>query len=218
MTAVPITQKGQDTRNRVLGAARRVIARVGFVALKMSDVANEARLSMGALYRYFENKDDLFLTLIGDIHKDLFEASRARHHKLKNDPWSTLHESNKGYLQHYYTNRDIMRALVEATTMDSRICDMWWWMRQRHIDRFVAALQRDFGLTQVDGVEVRLVVEALASAVEQSAYVWFALENRNNRPVAVDTAAEVLAGMWYRAIWPERGAAQKPASRVEGIG
>ncbi len=218
MTAVPTTQKGQDTRNRILSAARRVIARVGFVALKMSDVAHEAGLSMGALYRYFENKDDLFLTLIGDIHNDLFEASRARHHKLKIDPWSTLHESNKGYLQHYYTNRDIMRALVEATTMDARICDMWWWMRQRHVDRFVAALQRDFGITQIDGVEARLVVEALASAVEQSAYVWFALENRNNHPVAVDTAADVLAGMWYRAIWPDSSSSRKTANLIESAG
>ena len=40
-------------------------------------------------------------------------------------------ESNEGYLVHYHANRDIMRAFIEATTVDARICDMWWWMRQR---------------------------------------------------------------------------------------
>ena len=33
---------------------------------------------MGALYRYFKNKDDLFINLIGDIHEKMYLASRAQ--------------------------------------------------------------------------------------------------------------------------------------------
>jgi AcrR family transcriptional regulator len=201
MPTVPTTSKGQKTRKRLLDAARRVIKRDGFVALRMGDVAAEAKTSLGGLYRYFENKDDLFLSLIGDIHKDLYEASRARRHRFRDDPFATLRESNEGYLVHYHANRDIMRAFIEATTVDVRICDMWWWMRQRHVDRFVAALERDFGITEVEGVATRIIADALASAVEQSAYVWYAREALNETLVPVATAAEVLARLWYRAIW-----------------
>lgn len=208
MPAVPITRKGQKTRQHLLQAARRVIEREGYVALKMGDVAAEAQVSLGALYRYFENKDDLFLSLIGDIHKELYEASRTRKHHFRSDPFATLLESNEGYLDHYYTNRDIMRAFIEATTVDTRVCDMWWWMRQRHVDRFVSALKRDFSISEVDGVPTRVIAEALASAVEQSAYVWYARESRNAEIVPVSTAARVLARLWYLAIWGREG--QKP--------
>src|SRR5262249_4193853 len=156
------------------------------------DVAAEAKISLGGLYRYFEDKDDLFLSLIGDIHKDLYEASRARNHNFRTDPFATLRESNEGYLIHYYANRDIMRAFIEATTVDTRVCEMWWWMRQRHIDRFVAALKRDFNITEVEGTSTRVIAEALASAVEQSAYVWYARESLNTAHVPVQTAAQVL--------------------------
>ena len=76
-----------------------------------------------------------------------------------------------------------MRAFIEATTVDTRVCDMWWWMRQRHVDRFVSALKRDFNVSVVDGVSTRIIAEALASAVEQSAYVWYARESRNKKMV-----------------------------------
>jgi AcrR family transcriptional regulator len=212
MPAVPSTKKGQKTREHLLAAARKVIERDGYVALRMGDVASEAEVSLGALYRYFGNKDDLFLTLIGDIHKELYEASRARKHVFRDDPLATLRESNEGYLVHYYANRDIMRAFIEATTVDKRVCDMWWWMRQRHVDRFVAVLKRDFNITAIDGIAVRTITESLASAVEQSAYVWFAREDRNPAPVSVQTAADVLARLWYRAIWGD--SKRKPSAAV----
>src|SRR5262249_16878536 len=101
MPAVPTTRKGQKTRQHLLAAARRVMKRDGFVGLRMLDVAAEAKISLGGLYRYFEDKDDLFLSLIGDIHKDLYEASRARNHNFRTDPFATLRESNEGYLIHY---------------------------------------------------------------------------------------------------------------------
>jgi AcrR family transcriptional regulator len=220
MPAVPTTRKGQKTRQHLLAAARRVIKRAGFVGLRMLDVAAEAKISLGGLYRYFEDKDDLFLSLIGDIHKDLYEASRARNHNFRTDPFATLRESNEGYLIHYYANRDIMRAFIEATTVDTRVCEMWWWMRQRHIDRFVAALKRDFNITEVEGTSTRVIAEALASAVEQSAYVWYARESLNTIPIPVETAADVLTRIWYRAIWGDgkRMAADKqpPASSKQG--
>lgn len=201
MPAIPNTKKGQKTREHLLSAARKVIERDGYVALRMGDVAAEADVSLGALYRYFENKDDLFLSLVGDIHKDLYEASRARKHSFRSDPFATLRESNEGYLVHYFANRDIMRAFIEATTVDKRVCDMWWWMRERHVDRFVFALKRDFNIVEVDGISTRIIAEALASSVEQSAYVWYARADRHKSMVPVETAAEVLARLWYRAIW-----------------
>ena len=197
----PQTTKGQRTRKNILNCARKVFARAGYVTLRMSDVAEESGVSMGALYRYFQNKDDLVVNLIGDIHEQMFSASRASEHDFAADPYQALLAANRGYLKHYHENRDVMRALIEAGTVDERFRDVWWQMRRRHIDRFVYALKTSHGIETVSGVSVRTVVESMASLVEQSAYTWFAQEELNDKPISVETAAQVVTRVWYRTFF-----------------
>lgn len=200
----PVTPKGKRTRAQILSAARRVLAHSGYVTLRMGDVASEAGVSMGALYRYFGNKDDMFLSLIGDIHEELFSASKAGDVDFGVDPYGALLHANKGYLAHYIENRDVMRAFFEATTVDERYRSMWWRMRERHIDRFVALLARKHGIKEVDGIDVRRTTEALASLTEQSAYCWYAQEKLNKAPMPLDMAAEIITRAWYGAFFSNR--------------
>jgi AcrR family transcriptional regulator len=199
----PQTTKGQRTRKNILICARKVFARAGYVTLRMSDVAEESGVSMGALYRYFQNKDDLFVNLIGDIHEQMFQASRAQEHDFAIAPYQALLAANRGYMKHYHENRDVLRALIEAGTVDKRFRDVWWQMRTRHIDRFVHALKTAHGIETVDGVPVRIVVESMASLVEQSAYTWFAQEELNAIPISVETASQVVTRIWYRTFFAD---------------
>ncbi len=58
MTAALASERGLSERHtRILDAAERVFARAGFHAATMSDVALEAAMSPGNLYRYFSSKD-----------------------------------------------------------------------------------------------------------------------------------------------------------------
>lgn len=202
---LPVTPKGRRTRNNILNASRRVIARHGYVAMRVGDVATEAGLSLGAFYRYFENKDDMFSHLIANIHEELFRASRATSHDLKTDPYGALREANYGYLEHYYENRDIMRALFEAVTVDRHYRAIWWQMRQRHVLRFIHALETTHGITEINGIGARILAEAMASMTEQSAYCWFAQENLNTETVSLETAAETISMIWYRTFFPGGG-------------
>ncbi|MGI9286278.1 MAG: TetR/AcrR family transcriptional regulator [Pseudomonadales bacterium] len=201
MGAEPVTPKGIQTREKILEAARSVFARDGYVAMRMGDVAIEAGISMGSLYRYFQNKEDLFANLIANVHESLYEASKASQSDFSIDPFEALLEANHGYLECYYNNRDIMRALFEAVTVDKRDRDIWWRMRERHIDRFTHALRGAHGITEVDGIDVRVVVDAMASLVEQSAYCWYAQEELNANPIPLDTAARTVTMVWYRAVF-----------------
>jgi AcrR family transcriptional regulator len=199
--ALPCTPKGIQTRASILEAARTVFGRDGYVAMRVGDVATEAGLSLGSLYRYFLNKEDLFACLIADIHERLFDASRAVHTDFQSAPYEALLESNHGYLQCYFENRDIMRALFEAVTVEEKYRNIWWGMRTRHIARFVHALKHAHGISDVDGVDIGVIVDAMASMVEQSAYCWFAQENLNEAPVSLETAAKAVTIIWYRAFF-----------------
>jgi AcrR family transcriptional regulator len=205
--AQALTPKGQRTRKKILDAARRVFSSSGYVGMRMTDVATAAELSLGALYRYFEQKDDLFLSVVEDIHEELYAVSRAGYTgSFKKEPYQTLYTSNLGYMQHYYENREVMRAFIEATMVDARYRDMWWYMRERHIKPVVAALARDHGITEVRGVNTKKVVEALASTTEQSAFVWFAQAQLCSEVTDVETAAKTITNIWYSALFesPEK--------------
>jgi len=196
--AVPTTPKGLATRQRLLEAARSVFARDGFVNARMADIATEGGLSLGALYRYFENKEDLFEHLVVDIHEELFTASRASEHRFAVEPFAALREANLGYLSHYYEHRDVMRVLVEASTVDPRFREIWWGMRARHSARFLQAAHDDFGITDLDGIDAAIAADAMTCLVEQTAYVWYAHEELHERDVSLVQAAEVVTRAWHR--------------------
>jgi AcrR family transcriptional regulator len=52
------------TRADLLRAASRLFVRKGFVATSLSDIAEEAALTKGAVYSNFDSKEELFLALL----------------------------------------------------------------------------------------------------------------------------------------------------------
>lgn len=63
-------------RRQVKGAARAVFARDGYTGANVNEIAERAGISVGALYKYFRTKDDLFLVHIEEMHERL-EAGLA---------------------------------------------------------------------------------------------------------------------------------------------
>ncbi|MCC6612452.1 MAG: TetR/AcrR family transcriptional regulator [Anaerolineae bacterium] len=55
---------GDERQQQILSAAEAVIIRQGYDKTTMSDIADEAGVSRGTVYLYFENKDSLFEALI----------------------------------------------------------------------------------------------------------------------------------------------------------
>ena len=62
-TALPAEFAPNERQTRILDAAERVFARAGFHAATMQDVAAEAGMSPGNLYRYFASKDAIIAAM-----------------------------------------------------------------------------------------------------------------------------------------------------------
>lgn len=54
----------EDTRGRILAAASRTFARVGYAGATLDEIAADAGLTKGAVYWHFKSKKDLFLALL----------------------------------------------------------------------------------------------------------------------------------------------------------
>ncbi len=82
-------RSGRITRERILDAARRVFAEHGHDRANMRLIARSAGISVGGLYLYFKNKEELGLML---LRESLDDFNRKTHEALKDisDPVEAL--------------------------------------------------------------------------------------------------------------------------------
>ncbi|MGE7635333.1 TetR/AcrR family transcriptional regulator [Bacillus paramycoides] len=72
-----LDQIRDERREEIKQAALKVFARRGYTGTKMSLIAKEASISEGLIYRYFNSKKALFITLIQELME---EARRELEH------------------------------------------------------------------------------------------------------------------------------------------
>ena len=84
--AKPVAQKrSAETRDRILQALERLLREQDFDQLSVSEIASEAGVSVGTVYRRFENKEAFLPQLVErDVRMDLALAHEVEH-------WQLLH-------------------------------------------------------------------------------------------------------------------------------
>jgi len=63
----------EEVRQRILKSARREFKKLGFDKASMRDIASTAKMTVGNLYRYYKNKEDLFGAIVGPLYAELKE-------------------------------------------------------------------------------------------------------------------------------------------------
>ncbi len=67
-----------NTRDRILGCACDLYLRAGFEGFSMRKLARDVGVTAPALYRHFENREEVLLDVMGEAHDELFRTlSRA---------------------------------------------------------------------------------------------------------------------------------------------
>ncbi|MCI7472778.1 MAG: TetR/AcrR family transcriptional regulator [Clostridiales bacterium] len=57
------------TKERIMDCARAEFLKKGFRETQLKDIAAAAKVTTGAIYRHFENKEDLFYTLVKEVYE-----------------------------------------------------------------------------------------------------------------------------------------------------
>ena len=73
----PRPDVSEERRRQILDAALKVFARLGLDRARMDDIVAEAGLSKGALYWYFQGKDDIIIALLEAVFTREVSALQA---------------------------------------------------------------------------------------------------------------------------------------------
>ncbi len=109
----------EQRRQDIIDAAEKVFFSKGVVESTMDDVAEEAELSKGTLYLYFQNKEELYFAITKrglDILIDMFKKA-VKKEKLGIDK---IHALGKAYYAFSKKYPDYFKALIY---FDSQTCD-----------------------------------------------------------------------------------------------
>lgn len=159
-----------QSRERILKAAIDEIAEVGFEKARLVDIAKRADLTVGSIYTWFENKEDLFRAALEDaIESQLLSnaAALAGVPDLNKDKW--LYEIANLVPRNHEDNSvtAAQRLMIEsyhASWRDESAREKLLPRLRTHVQMYVDIIER----AQADGA-VRSDIDTLALAMVMAA-------------------------------------------------
>jgi AcrR family transcriptional regulator len=100
----------EATRNALVEVARALFAQRGFTGVSIEEIVQGARVTRGALYHHFEDKQELFRAVLESIEHELAERMRAAA-RSETHAWEQLAAACHAYLD-ACLERDVQRIVV----------------------------------------------------------------------------------------------------------
>ena len=143
----PVTERGAQTRERLIAAAREVFEERGFIDTRVAHITRHARVSYGSFYTYFPSKEAVFL----EIADRLFEGM-TRHAVVPSpsaapsaevlSPAVRIRRANGAYYQAYLRNAKMMAIIEQVATFNEEFQEMRRKHRAVSVGRSAKAIER----------------------------------------------------------------------------
>jgi AcrR family transcriptional regulator len=195
----PRTRKGEQTRAKLVKAAKQVFERDGFLDARISDIAKRARVSYGAFYHYFDSKEQIFRE-VAEAQEQLLTAPAptAAARPRDDSPAGRIRQANRRYLQRYRAEAPIMGIIEQVSRYDPYV-NAARMETQKH---FAQRSERAIRQLQSQGladrrVDPAIAADALGSMVGRFAELWL---TQGYREYDFDQAVDQLSLLWANAI------------------
>jgi AcrR family transcriptional regulator len=196
----PRSRKGEQTRARLLEAAKGIFEENGFLEARVSDIAERAGLSHGAFYHYFDSKEQIFREIAETLDDELAEpmdrvifapGSSA-------NPHERLQIALRQHLERYREEARIMGVIEQVARYDDHVAAVRSARNKRHREQIEASIRgmqrRGIADTTLDP---KIAAAALGSMVERFAEMALAQGQLNCK---LDDAADTLATLFVNAL------------------
>lgn len=89
----------KETKNRIISAALKEFGDKGYLDASMRDIARNAGVSVGNIYRYFKNKSELFDEIVEPAYRRLMLEMREPRHSSTDYSVSRIDDSVDGVMK-----------------------------------------------------------------------------------------------------------------------
>jgi len=192
-------EKKNDKHQRIIQAATKIIAQKGFFQAKVSDIAKEARVADGTIYNYFENKDDILISLFEKQMQFILDYMKSQVSKEK-DIKGKLEKFALIHLQLIENNIDIAEIIQIELRQSGRF------MKEYKNEKFAEYLDIIGNIIregQESGVVKKDVIPSIAKraffgALDEISRVWV-LSSRKRYDI--ETAARQISDYFLTGLF-----------------
>ena len=202
---LPTTERGRRMRARLLGAAREVFERDGFLDARVTDISAAAGAAHGSFYTYFGSKTEVFRALIAATMDELYASlggagspgDEPRSGPSAADAVARIDQANRRFVAMYRQNTALMALFEQVTTFDPEVRTLRQAARERMVGRVrhsIEELQAD-GLVAAD-VDAEYSAHALVAMVNGLVHYWLVL----GADFDEERLATTMTGLWARSL------------------
>jgi AcrR family transcriptional regulator len=194
----PVGPRAMRTRKKLLGVAEGLFARDGYANVSLGDIAQQSGVSLGTVYQYFADRDDIVATLAGE--------SALRMLNLGADNWNAatgrlgLRRAVSAIVTIHWENRDFFSLWETASHSDARLGEL----RREWVGSFRRSFARSLARGMKSGhVRSGLDPEETARAMSLmvSAYCYDAfVADPPEPPLDPEGVIDHLTTLWAEAI------------------
>lgn len=187
--------QASETRAKLLAAARRAFAELGYAKARVEDIVTGAGVGHGTFYAYFPNKQAALAALVRE-HAGTLE-------ELASQPWragdvrASLAEVLGGLADLYDRDADMLVLWTEAATQDPELAALLDEVRHQFVERIARNIERATRQGLARPVDPFTAATALAAMAERTLF----LRAARKEPLERDQTVEVLADLWYHALY-----------------
>ncbi len=191
---LPVRQRGQQTRARLLAAAQKVFERDGYLDARVADISAAAHVAHGSFYTYFDSKEDIFREIVEAVAGDVYAAPETLE---EGTPEERINAVNVRQIELYEQHATVL-GLIEQVGNLAQFSQLRRDMRRRAIERVERLIRRlkSEGELGSDPIDTHLMATALVGMTDSFAYTWFVLGEPFNRTKALST----LNTAWLRTL------------------
>jgi AcrR family transcriptional regulator len=187
-------------RNEILDAALVSFARDGFVEATIEDIAREAGVSHGAIYRYFPSKDDIVEAVARRQHPS--RASRFETAEGGTEGIEALHRVLQAYIHLHArpesaeegrVRLEMFSSALRNPRVKTALQDAW----EDVIGRFTEMVRRGQEQGTIDAALDAVTVARLITALHDGVYVHQTIEPSLDASALVEVIDALLYGTFH---------------------
>jgi len=197
--------KPEERKAQILRCARKLFAQHGYYQTQIADILKEANVSRGTIYKYFANKDDIFITLLENYYHQWEDAISLTRYDI-----DIQHISPADFLRHrirqsliFFSEEPDMCSIVLRVglglpgELELAVSRFW--------DKILNIIHKDLNLARnnrhiVETMDLTLTANLLVGAVLQAAYHYFGGQNNSRKP-DIERVTDEIAGLFIPGLF-----------------
>lgn len=193
-----LNQRGLRSRNRLKAAASELLNERGYRSMRVQDITERAGVASGLFYRYFHDLREI----VAEVATDFFEELIANTSDMgvEGDPYDWIYRNHCGVVERFEEHPGILACLF-GLAGDYEEFDAIWKKNAHAWNLQVAVfLRKEAGFDEARAERMGYVLGAMTEGVIYQSLIRHTedLYTLGSHPHEI---AEIIAVMWYRAIF-----------------